>query len=225
MNENSWSEVDQYLVSLLAPSDEALDKALSDSDDAGLPQIAVAPNQGKFLQLLATMQKAQRILEIGTLGGYSTIWLARALPAGGQLVTLEANPKHAAIAQANIERAGLSPIIDLRLGPALETLPQLVGPFDLIFIDADKEHNAEYFRSAVKLSHRGSLIVIDNVVRDGDVIDAQSDDPTVKGTRRLFEAMAAEPRVTATAIQTVGRKGYDGLAIALVTQSPQDKEG
>lgn len=225
MSESEWLEVEDYICDSLIGDDPVLAATLTACDVTGLPPIAVAPNVGKLLYLLARLQGAHAILEIGTLGGYSTIWLARALPAGGQLVTLEANPKHAAIAQANIERAGLSPIIDLRLGPALETLPQLVGPFDLIFIDADKEHNAEYFRWAVKLSHRGSLIVIDNVVRDGDVIDAQSDDPTVKGTRRLFEAMAAEPRVTATAIQTVGRKGYDGLAIALVTQSPQDKEG
>lgn len=222
MNEATWSVVADYIRDLVVGEDSALAAARAASDAANLPPISVSPNEGKLLHLLARLAGARAILEIGTLGAYSTIWLARALPTGGRLITLEANPKHAAVARANLERAGLAAIVDLRLGPALETLPQLAGPFDLIFIDADKEHNADYFHWALKLSRPGSAIVIDNVVRDGKVIDAESDDPMVKGTRRLFEAIAAEPRVTATAIQTVGRKGYDGLAIALVTRSPDD---
>jgi predicted O-methyltransferase YrrM len=221
MSELQWSEVEDYICDRLVGEDPILAATMTACDVTGLPPIAVAPNVGKLLNLLARLQGARRILEIGTLGAYSTIWLARALPAAGQLITLEADPKHAEIAQANIERAGLSSLIDLRLGPALETLPQLVGPFDMFFIDADKEHNADYFHWALKLSRLGSVIVIDNVVRDGKVIDAESDDPLVQGTRRLFEAIAAEPRVTSTAIQTVGRKGYDGLAIVLVTEAPQ----
>jgi predicted O-methyltransferase YrrM len=220
MSEAKWSAVDDYICDLFVGDEPVLAATLAASDAAGLPAIAVAPNQGKLLHLLARLQGARAILEIGTLGGYSTIWLARALPRDGRLITLEANPKHAAVARANIERAGLASIVDLRLGPALETLPQLAGPFDLIFIDADKESNADYFSWALKLSRRGSLIVIDNVVRDGKVIDAESRDPMVKGVRRLYEAMAAEPKVSVTVIQTVGRKGYDGLAIALVTRSP-----
>jgi predicted O-methyltransferase YrrM len=222
MSEEKWSAVDYYICRLFVGADAALDAALAASDAAGLPPIAVAPNQGKLLHLLARLAGARAILEIGTLGGYSTIWLARALPAGGRLVTLEANPQHAAVARANIGRAGLAGVVDLRLGPAIETLPQLEGPFDLIFIDADKESNAEYFQWALKLSRAGSLIVVDNVVRGGKVIDAESRDPMVQGTRRLYEAMAAEPRVAATVIQTVGRKGYDGLAIALVTRPLSD---
>ncbi len=222
MSETQWLAVDDYIGDLFIGEDPILAATLAASDAAGLPPIAVAPNQGKLLHILARLQGARAILEIGTLGGYSTIWLARSLPPDGRLITLEANPKHAAVARANIERAGLAAIVDLRLGPALETLPQLASPFDLIFIDADKESNADYFRWALKLSRRGSLIVVDNVVRDGKVIDAESRDPMVMGTRRLYEAMAAEPRVSATVIQTVGRKGYDGLAIALVTRSPGD---
>jgi predicted O-methyltransferase YrrM len=217
MSEATWSAVDDLICDLFVGDDPILAAALAQSDAAGLPAIAVAPNQGKLLNLLARLVGAQAILEIGTLGGYSTIWLGRALEANGRLVTLEANPKHVDVARANIERAGLGSVVEMRLGPALETLPQLAGPFDLIFIDADKENNAEYFRWALKLSRRGSLIIVDNVVRDGKVVDAESRDPMVKGTRRLYEAMAAEPRVSATVIQTVGRKGYDGLAIALVT--------
>jgi predicted O-methyltransferase YrrM len=220
MSKAEWSAVDDYICDLFIGDDPILAATLAASDAAGLPAIAVAPNQGKLLHLLARVQGARAILEIGTLGGYSTIWLARALPADGRLITLEANAKHAAVARANIERAGLAAIVDLRLGPALETLPLLAGPFDLIFIDADKESSADYFRWALKLSRRGSLIVVDNVVRDGKVIDAESRDPMVRGVRRLYDAMAAEPRVSATAIQTVGRKGYDGLAIALVTEGP-----
>jgi predicted O-methyltransferase YrrM len=223
MSEATWSAVDDLICDLFVGDDPILAAALAESDAAGLPAIAVAPNQGKLLNLLARLVGALAILEIGTLGGYSTIWLGRALEANGRLVTLEANPKHVDVARANIERAGLGSVVEMRLGPALETLPQLAGPFDLIFIDADKENNAEYFRWALKLSRRGSLIIVDNVVRDGKVVDAESRDPMVKGTRRLYEAMAAEPRVSATVIQTVGRKGYDGLAIALVTRPPGDE--
>jgi predicted O-methyltransferase YrrM len=222
MSEEKWSAVDDFICGLFVGADATLDAALAASDAAGLPPIAVAPNLGKLLHLLARLAGVRAILEIGTLGGYSTIWLARALPAGGRLVTLEANPQHAAVARANIESAGLAGVVDLRLGPAIETLPQLEGPFDLIFIDADKESNAEYFQWALKLSRAGSLIVVDNVVRGGKVIDAENRDPMVQGTRRLSEAMAAEPRVAATVIQTVGRKGYDGLAIALVTRPLSD---
>ena len=220
MNQETWSAVDDYICDLLVSNDAVLDAAIAASDAAGLPQIAVAPNQGKLLHILARLMGARTILEIGTLGGYSTIWLARALPPGGRLITLEADAKHAAVARANIERAGLALLVDLRLGPALATLPQLSGPFDFIFIDADKESNADYFGWALKLSRRGSLIVVDNVVRDGLVIEAASTDPLIQGTRRLYEAMAVEPRVAATIIQTVGRKGHDGLALALVTQAP-----
>lgn len=221
MSEAKWRAVDDYICALLVEDDPALTAALAASDAAGLPPISVSASQGKLLHVLARLQGARAILEIGTLGGYSTIWLARALPGDGRLITLEANAKHAAVARANVERAGLSSIVDLRLGPALETLPQLEGeaPFDLIFVDADKENNADYFRWGLKLSRVGSLIIVDNVVRDGKVIDAGSRDPLVQGVRRLYEAIAAEPRVSATAIQTVGSKGHDGLAFALVTSA------
>lgn len=224
MAQEQWSAVDRYLTDLLVPSDPALDAALAASTAAGLPAINVAPNQGKLLHLLARIQGARAILEIGTLGGYSTIWLARALPAGGRLITLESEPKHAEVARANLDRAGLADIVDLRLGRALDTLPKLAaegrGPFDLIFIDADKPSNPDYFAWALKLSRRGSVIVIDNVVRKGAVIDPESADPSVQGVRRLNKLLAAERRVSATAIQTVGSKGYDGLAIVLVTEDP-----
>jgi predicted O-methyltransferase YrrM len=180
----------------------------------------VAPNQGKLLQLLALLVGARMILEIGTLGGYSTIWLARALPVGGRLVTLEADPRHAEVARANIDRAGLADVVDMRVGPALDTLPQLekegIESFDLIFIDADKQNNPQYLSWALKLSRRGTLIIGDNVVRDGAVIDAASSDPVVQGLRRFFELLGDEPRLSATALQTVGSKGYDGFAMALV---------
>jgi predicted O-methyltransferase YrrM len=180
----------------------------------------VAPNQGKLLHLWARMIGARSILEVGTLGGYSTIWLARALPPGGRLVTLEAEPRHAEVAVANLERAGVADRVDVVVGKALDTLPVLAdegrGPFDLTFIDADKQGNADYFQWAVRLSRPGSVIVVDNVVRQGSVLDAGSDDPAVVGTRRLFEVVAAEPRVTATAVQTVGSKGHDGFLLALV---------
>jgi len=217
MTETVWTEVDQYFTEALVPHDPALDAALAASDAAGLPAINVAPNQGKLLHLLALLCGARRILEIGTLGGYSTIWLARALAPDGQLITLEYEPRHAELARANLARAGVADRVEIRVGAALDTLPRLTGPFDLIFIDADKENNEHYFRWALELSTVGSLIVVDNVVRGGRVADPGSDDPDVLGTRRLVAAIAAEPRVTATAIQTVGAKSYDGFALALVT--------
>ena len=222
--EQQWTAVDRYITDLLVPADPALDAALAASAAGGLPAINVAPNQGKFLALLAQLQKARSILEIGTLGGYSTIWLARALPAGGRLVTLEADPAHAKVARANIENAGLAGVVDLRLGPALETLPQIaaegLGPFDFIFIDADKPAYPEYFEWAMKLSKRGSLIIADNIVRKGAVIEPNHEDPRVHGVRRFNELVAAEPRVSATAIQTVGSKGYDGFVMAIVIADP-----
>lgn len=221
MTQERWTAVDQYIGELLLPPDASLDAALQASVAAGLPQINVSPAQGKLLQLLAQLQGTRAILEIGTLAGYSTIWLARALPPGGRLITLEAEPKHAAVAHANIARAGLADIVELRLGPALETLPRLAaedrGPFDLIFIDADKQSTAEYFAWALRLARRGSLIIVDNVVRNGAVVDADSTDPGIQGIRRFNDVLAAERRVSATAIQTVGSKGYDGFALALVT--------
>jgi len=219
-NQPQWTAVDRYITDLLVGSDPVLEAALQANAAAGLPSIDVTPNQGKLLHLLARMLPARRILEIGTLGGYSTIWLARALPAESRLITLEAESKHAEVARANLQRAGLERVVDLRLGPALETLPKLAdegcGPFDLIFIDADKPNNAAYLGWALKLTRPGSLIIGDNVVRNGAVIEAGSDDPRVQGTRRFYEMLSAEPRVSATAIQTVGSKGYDGFAVALV---------
>ncbi|MEH2107574.1 O-methyltransferase [Nostoc sp.] len=221
MIQEQWSAVDRYFTDLLVPSDPALDAALDTSAAAGLPPHNVSPNQGKLLLLLAQLQGARTILEIGTLGGYSTIWLARALPPDGRLITLEADPKHAQVALANIARAGLAEIVELRLGRALSTLEQLAtegsGPFDLIFIDADKPSNPDYLAWALKLSRRGSLIIADNVVRDGEVVNATSEDPSVQGVRRFNELLATERRVSATAIQTVGSKGYDGFVLALVT--------
>lgn len=218
MTQKTWQAVDNYFNQLLIPSDEALEAALKASDAAGLPAIQVTANQGKFLHLLARLMGARKILEIGTLGGYSTIWLARALPADGRLITLEIDPKHAEVARNNLARASLNAIAEVRVGRAVETLPQLVGeaPFDLIFIDADKPSNPDYFQWALKLSRPGTLIVVDNVVRDGAVVNAHSPDPNVQGVRRLTELIAAEPRVNATALQTVGGKGYDGLLLALV---------
>jgi predicted O-methyltransferase YrrM len=211
-----WEEVDGYISDMLVRPDEALQAALAASDAAGLPAINVSPAHGKLLWLLARMLDAKRILEVGTLGGYSAIWLARGLAPGGRLVTLEAVEKHAAVARQNLERAGVAQTVDVRVGPALATLPQLEGPFDLSFIDADKQNNAEYFRWALRLSRPGSVIVVDNVVREGAVADARSRDAAVLGVRKLNELIAAEPRVAATAIQTVGIKGYDGFAVALV---------
>ncbi|HLH11993.1 MAG TPA: O-methyltransferase [Methylovirgula sp.] len=218
MSQETWSAAESYICGHLLGDDPILQAALAVSEEAGLPRIAVAPNEGKLLHLLARALNARSILEIGTLGGYSTIWLARALAPGGRLITLEANPKHAAVARANIARAGLADVVDLRLGPALESLAELAGPFDLIFIDADKENNAEYFRWAVKLARPGGLIIVDNVVRDGEITNPATRDPMVQGTQRFYEAMEAEQRVSATAVQTVGSKGHDGFAIALVTQ-------
>jgi predicted O-methyltransferase YrrM len=219
-----WTEVDRYISDLFVPPDPTLDAALQAIADAGMPSISVTPNQGRLLQILALSIGAHSILEIGTLGGYSTIWLARALPARGQLITLEANPAHAEVARGNIARANLADMVELRLGPALETLPQLADegrdPFDLVFIDADKQNTAAYFAWALALTRRGSLIITDNVVRNGAVIDAASDNASVQGVRRFNAALAAEPRVIATVIQTVGSKGYDGLAIAIVTAGP-----
>ncbi len=224
--EGQWAAVDRYITDLFVQSDPVLDAALEASGAAGLPPHAVAPNQGKLLQLLARAQGARKILEIGALGGYSTIWLGLALPEGGSLITLEADVRAAEIARANIARAGLSCVVELRCGGALESLAQLAGqgfgPFDLIFIDADKPSAPDYFVWALKLSRRGTLIIADNVVRNGAVIEVGSDDPSVQGMRRFNELLAGEPRVTATAIQTVGSKGYDGFAIALVTAGPRD---
>ena len=215
-----WTAVDRYFADELKLSDPALDAALAANKAAELPAIDVTPNQGKLLQMFAQLAGAKRILEIGTLGGYSTIWLARALPAGGHLITLEFNPKHAEIARSNIARAGLSNLIEIRVGAALDTLPKLEvemkEPFDLIFIDADKPNNSAYLRWALKLSRPGTLIIVDNVVRDGAVIDANSSDKDVQGARQLFESLACEPRLNSTALQTVGTKGYDGFALALV---------
>ncbi len=219
-----WTEVDRYIMDLLIPPDAALDATLEGSVAEGLPRIQVAPNQGKLLWLLARATRARAILEIGTLAGYSTIWLARALAPGGHLVTLESEPIHAEIARANIQRAGLEDIVDVRIGPALQTLPKLAtegrDPFDLVFIDADKANTPAYFTWALKLARVGALIIVDNVVRKGAVADAATRDPDVQGMRRFYEMAAADRRVDATAIQTVGSKGYDGFAIALVTAEP-----
>jgi predicted O-methyltransferase YrrM len=224
MTQERWTAVDRYITDFLVPHDAALEGALEASAAAGLPAIQVSAAQGKLLHLLARIGGARSILEIGTLGGYSTIWLARALPAGGRLITLESEATHAAVARANIARAGLDGVVDVRLGRALETLPQLLsegrGPFDLVFIDADKPSNAEYFGWALRLSRPGSVIIIDNVVRGGGIVDAGNQDANVQGVRRLHELLATETRVSATAIQTVGSKGYDGFAIALVTGQP-----
>ncbi|MGW7821755.1 O-methyltransferase [Streptomyces puniciscabiei] len=222
MSQQTWTAVDDYFNALLVPEDDALLSAAADSDAAGLPAIQVAPNQGKLLSLLARIRGARRILEIGTLGGYSTIWLARALPDDGRLVTLESDPHYAAVATANIARAGLDHIVDIRVGRAQDTLPVLAaeeaGPFDLVFIDADKPSNPDYLEWALKLSRPGSVIVGDNVVRAGAVTDADSDDPRVQGVRRFTELIAGHPRLTATTLQTVGSKGYDGFTLALVTE-------
>ncbi|MBA3314226.1 MAG: O-methyltransferase [Planctomycetaceae bacterium] len=220
MSAELWNQVDRYFIDALLPSDPVLEAAVAASAAAELPPISVSPAQGKFLHLLARITNARNILEIGTLGGYSTIWLARALPSHGRLLTLEADPRHAEVALANIERAGLSEIVELRRGLAMETLPRLasegLSPFDLIFIDADKESTPEYFDWAIQLSRPGTVIVVDNVVRNGAVIDPHSDDTSVQGIRRFMERIATDTRVTATALQTVGSKGYDGFAIAVV---------
>ncbi len=220
MTQKRWGAVDRYITDLLVTPDVALTAALEASAAAGLPSISITACQGKLLQLLAGACSARNVLEMGTLGGYSTIWLARALPPDGRLITLEFDPKHAEVARGNIARAGFSKVVELRVGRALDTLPKIAaegrGPFDFIFIDADKPTYPEYFTWAVKLSRPGTLIVIDNVVRKGAVVDGDSDDPNVQGIRRLNELIAAERRVEATTIQTVGSKGYDGLTFARV---------
>ena len=215
-----WKEVDRYITDQLIPADPILDEAQAANAAAGLPAIDVAPNQGKMLYLLALISGARKILEIGTLGGYSTTWLARALPEGGRLITLEADAKHAGVAGRNIARAGLDHLVTVRLGAALDTLPQLAeegeGPFDFIFIDADKQNIPKYLLWALKLSRKGTLIVVDNVIRDGEIIDGSSGNPQVQGARGLFEMLKTEPRLQATALQTVGSKGYDGFVMAVV---------
>jgi predicted O-methyltransferase YrrM len=220
MTDNLWTAVDRYIAAVMIPADPVLASALAASEKAGLPNIAVSPPQGRLLHILARAQRARKILEIGTLGGYSTIWLARALPDGGRLVTLEADPRHVDVARANFRTAQLDHVVDLRLGKALDTLPAIadegLGPFDLVFIDADKESIVAYFEWSLRLTVHGSTIIVDNVVRDGAVIDPTTNDPMVKGVRRFNERLAAEPRVVATAIQTVGSKGYDGFTIAYV---------
>jgi predicted O-methyltransferase YrrM len=224
MSHDTWTAVDAYIAEKLVPPDPALDAATAASAAAGLPQIAVSPAQGKLLSILARSIGARRILELGTLGGYSTIWLARALAPGGRLVTLEASPDYAEVAVANIANAGLSDTVELRLGRALDTLPQLAAekgePFDFIFIDADKQNTPEYFTWVLELARAGSLIVTDNVIRDGAVIDSASEDPVIGGARRFHDMLASggafDGRVSATTIQTVGVKGYDGFTVALV---------
>lgn len=222
MTEDVWTTVDRYLNDRLITEDPVLDAALAASEAAGLPAINVSPTQGKLLQLLARLQGARIILEIGTLGGYSTLWLAKALPEGGHVITLEADPMHAEVARANFARAGLANRIELRLGKAVDTLPQLAGegamPFDMILIDADKPSNPVYFEWALEPSRVGTLIIVDNVVRGGKVVQAASEDASVRGVQRLFEKVKAEPRVSVTALQSVGEKGYDGFAIMLVTR-------
>ena len=212
-----WAAVDDYLADRLLGVDATLDSVLAANAAAGLPDIDVSPMQGRMLHLLARMAGARRILEVGTLGGYSTVELARALPPGGRLVTLEVDPHHAAVARENIARAGLADHVELLVGPAAETLPTLDGPFDFVFIDADKPSNVLYLREALRLSRPGTTIVVDNVVREGQVLDTASADPRIAGTRALFDAVAAEPRLTATAVQTVGAKKWDGFLLAVVT--------
>ncbi|MDW5264886.1 MULTISPECIES: O-methyltransferase [Acidobacteriaceae] len=217
-----WKQVDRYITDQLIPADTVLEEAQAANVAAGLPAIDVAPNQGKLLHLLARIAGARKILEIGTLGGYSTMWLARALPEDGRLITLEFDAKHAEVARRNIARAGLDKLVTVRQGAALDTLPLLVkegeGPFDLIFIDADKKNIPNYLAWSLKLSRKGTLILVDNVIRDGEVIDASSEDPNVLGARQLFDVLKSEPRLQATALQTVGSKGYDGFAMAVVVE-------
>jgi predicted O-methyltransferase YrrM len=223
VSDPTWSAVDGFVEEHLLADDAGLEGAVQASVAAGLPPIAVTPSQGKLLHLIARAIGVRSILEIGTLGGYSSIWLARALPASGRLVTLEADPRYAELATGNIERAGLAQLVEVRAGKALDTLPQLAAespePFDLVFIDADKVHTPDYFQWALQLTHPGSVIVADNVIRDGTVIDPDSSDPAVLGSRRFHELLASEPRVSATTIQTVGAKGYDGFTFALVLDS------
>jgi predicted O-methyltransferase YrrM len=220
MSQSQWSAVDQFLCASLIPRDDLLEAVIAGSAAAGLPAIHVSPNLGRLLHLLVKMQGARHVLEIGTLAGYSTIWMARALPEGGQLITLEADSRHAEIAQANLTRAGLADRVSVRVGRAIETLPTIAGsgapPFDFVFIDADKQSTPEYFEWAIRLARSGSVIVVDNVVRNGAVIDSQTEDASVRGVRRFLEQAGRNSRVEITALQTVGSKGYDGVAIARV---------
>ena len=221
-NKSLWTKVDDYFGDLLAPSDEALDAAIAANHKADLPAIDVTPLQGSFLELLVRMSGARRVLEIGTLGGYSTIWLARALPKGGRVTTLELEPRHAEVAGANLKRAGVLNRVDIKVGPAADSLRALIkkksAPFDLIFIDADKSGYPEYLTLSLKLSRPGTVLVADNVVRDGKVINPRSKDPNIQGVRRFAELVAAEPRLRSTVLQTVGGKGYDGFLIAVVVK-------
>jgi caffeoyl-CoA O-methyltransferase len=220
MDQKLFETVDEYINGLLVKEDEALTATEASIRESDIPQISISANQGKFLHILAKLCNAKKILEVGTLAGYSTIWLARALPGNGRLITLEFDPKHAGVAQKNIDHAGLSSLVEIRIGKALETLPQLekenAGPFDMIFIDADKSPYTEYFEWALRLSHPGTLIVADNVIREGKVLDPDSTDEMVKGVQRFNEALAKNSKVTATIIQTVGTKEHDGMAIAIV---------
>ncbi|HYG17372.1 MAG TPA: O-methyltransferase [Ohtaekwangia sp.] len=220
MNAALFGAVDRYIGNLVGEEDEVLQATVRSIEEAGIPQISVSANQGKFLQVMAMLCNAKRILEVGTLAGYSTIWTARALPQDGRLITLEYDPKHAAVAQKNIDRAGLSSIVEIRTGKAITLMPELVkeneGPFDLIFIDADKPPYTEYFEWALKLSRNGTLIIADNVVREGKVMDADTTDEMASGARRFNEALARNKAVTATIIQTVGAKDHDGMALAVV---------
>ncbi len=217
-----WSAADLYFADLLAPSDAQLDAALAANHAAELPAIDVSRNQGKFLHLLVRITQAKRVLEVGLLGGYSTIWMARALPQGGRIISLEYSQKHADVARKNLDRAGLLDRVQIRVGPALETLPVLAaeeaGPFDLIFLDADKPNNPNYLEWALKLARPGTVIVVDNIVRQGKVVDGGSSDANVQGSRKTVERMAAEPRLSAVVMQTVGSKGHDGFAIAVVQE-------
>jgi predicted O-methyltransferase YrrM len=222
MPDAEWNAVDAYVERLLVAHDAALDAAVAASKAAGLPEISVTPAQGKFLHLLARVRRARSILEVGTLGGYSTIWLARALPAGGKVITIEIDPRAAEVARRNIERAGVSGVVDQRIGAALDVLPELAaagaGPFDLVFIDADKENTPAYLRWAIELSRPGSLLIVDNVVRDGELANAASDDPRVQAMRRSMQFISEHARLDATVLQTVGAKGYDGFAMAWVRE-------
>lgn len=220
MSEEVWTEAENYVDGLLIPPDPVLEAAVAASEAAGLPEIAVTPSQGKMLYLLARMLRAERILELGTLGGYSTIWLARAVPHDGVVVTIEAEKHHCDVARANVARADLASRVEFREGKALDVLPELAAeglePFDLVFIDADKENIAVYFQWALRLTRVGAAIIVDNVIREGKVTDPDTDDPMAQGVRKFLEALATEPRVTATTIQTVGSKGYDGFTLAMV---------
>ena len=222
MNQSTWGKVEEYFNQLFFPHDPILDETIQASDQAGLPEIAVEPSLGKFLMLMVQIQSAKTILEIGTLGGYSAIWLARGLPKDGRLITLEAVPEHAEVAKQNIVRAGFESMVDVQVGNALDTLPYLMddpaSPFDFIFLDADKPNNPNYFEWSLKLSRPGSIIIADNVVRGGTVVDADSDDPSTIGVRQFNELVANEPRVSATVLQTVSGKGYDGFAILRVNE-------